>query len=156
MPLNVSSTCAHHQVVKIALHSLWSRAQVERGLSQPVHRTATYRCDDTRGCVMQFWPLDDEHMCSKHVEAYNKLIIKEVLCIKLVNYWDKKLYMFRTVPLSIIGSFSLYTQQWYISYTFVVCVVIYLCCVCSKKLLMMDRGTIRNMQNFIPKINLRN
>ena len=28
-----------------------------------------------------------------------------------------KLYMFRTVPLSII-SFSLYTQQWYMSYRF--------------------------------------
>ena len=24
--------------------------------------------------------------------------------------------MFRTVPLSIIGSFSLYTQQWYMSF----------------------------------------
>ena len=53
MPLHVSSTCAHHQEVKIALHSLWyhhtcrlpSRAQVEKGLSY------------------------DEHMCSKHVEA---------------------------------------------------------------------------------------
>ena len=65
MPLHVSSTCAHQQEVKIALHSLWyhhtyrwpSRAQVEIGLavlSQPVHQTATYRCDDTRGCVMQF------------------------------------------------------------------------------------------------------
>ena len=40
---------------KIALHSLW------------YHHT--YTCDDTRGCVMQFWPPDDEHMCSKHVEA---------------------------------------------------------------------------------------
>jgi len=29
-----------------------------------------------------------------------------------------KLYMFRTVPLSIIRSFSLYTQQWYLSYRF--------------------------------------
>ena len=29
-----------------------------------------------------------------------------------------KLYMFRTVPLSVIRSFSLYTQQWYISYKF--------------------------------------
>jgi len=37
-----------------------------------VHVTATYRCDDTRGCVMQFWPPDDEHMCSKHVAAWNK------------------------------------------------------------------------------------
>ena len=42
----------------------------------PVHGTATYRCDDTRGCIVQFWPPDDEHMCSKHVEALNKLIIK--------------------------------------------------------------------------------
>ena len=31
-------------------------------LSQPVHRTATYRCDDTKGCIVQFWPPDDEHM----------------------------------------------------------------------------------------------
>jgi len=29
-----------------------------------------------------------------------------------------KLYMFRTVPLSIIRSFSLYKQQWYMSYRF--------------------------------------
>ena len=76
MPLHVSSTCAHHQEFKIALHSLWyhhtyrwpSRAQV---------KTATYRCDDTRGCVVQFWPPDDNHICSKHVEAWNKLIVKQ-------------------------------------------------------------------------------
>jgi len=68
MPLHVLSTCANHQEVKIALHSLWYhhtyrwpfRAWVERGHSQPVHETATCRCDDTRGCVMQFWPPDDE------------------------------------------------------------------------------------------------
>ena len=41
MPLHVSSTCAHHQGVKIAL------------------------------------PPDDEHMCSKHVEEWNKLIVKQ-------------------------------------------------------------------------------
>jgi len=29
-----------------------------------------------------------------------------------------KLHMFRTVPLSIMRSFSLYTQQWYMSYRF--------------------------------------
>jgi len=29
-----------------------------------------------------------------------------------------KLYMFRTVPLPIIRSFSMYTQQWYMSYRF--------------------------------------
>jgi len=40
--------------------------------------------------------------------------------------------MFRTVPLSIIRSFSLYTANLY---------DIYHCCVCSEKLLMMDRRT---------------
>jgi len=33
---------------------------------------------------------------------------------------------------------------------------IYHCCVYSEKLLVMDRGTVRNMQIFIPRINLRN
>ena len=33
---------------------------------------------------------------------------------------------------------------------------IYHCCAYSEKLLMMDRRTVRNMQSFIPKINLRN
>jgi len=59
-----------------------------------------------------------------------------------------KLYMFRTVPLSIIRSFPLYIQQYYMSYTFA---DIYRCSVYSGKLLMMDRGTVRNMQNFTPK-----
>ena len=36
---------------------------------RPVHGTATYRSDDTRDCIVQFWPPDDEHLCSKHVEA---------------------------------------------------------------------------------------
>ena len=66
--------------------------------------------------------------------------------------------MFRTVPLSIIRSFSLYTQQWYMS----ACEQgqdgtdparklsanlydIYHCCVYSEKLLMMNRRTVRNM-----------
>ena len=31
--------------------------------------------------VMQFWPPDDdEHMCPKHVEAWNKLIVKQKFC----------------------------------------------------------------------------
>ena len=65
---------------KIVLYSHWyhhtyrwpSRAQV---LSQSVHGTATYRYD-TRDCIIQFWPPDDEHLCSKHEEAWNKFIIK--------------------------------------------------------------------------------
>ena len=62
MPLHVLSTRAHRQEAKIVLYSLWyhhayrwpSGAQVDRGLSQPVHRTATYWCDDTRDCIIQF------------------------------------------------------------------------------------------------------
>jgi len=42
--------------------------------------TGRHRCDETRCCVMQFWPPDDEHMCSKHVEAWNKLIVKQKFC----------------------------------------------------------------------------
>ena len=68
-----------------------------------------------------------------------------------------KLYMFQTIPLSIITSSSLYTQQWYMSYRFAdslwqlmnkLSVNRYdIChyCVYSEKLLMMDRGTFRNM-----------
>jgi len=64
--------------------------------------------------------------------------------------------MFRTVSLAIIGSFKLYTRQWYMSYSFEFrpdparklsanLYDIYRCCVCSEKLLMMDRGTVRNI-----------
>jgi len=50
MSLHVSNIRAHHQEVKIALHSLW------------YHHT--YRCDDTNFdlLMMSTW-------CSKHVEA---------------------------------------------------------------------------------------
>jgi len=61
--------CAYHQEVKIVLYSIWyhyncrwpSSAHIERRLvgfqpvlSQPVHRTATYKCDDTKCCIIQF------------------------------------------------------------------------------------------------------
>jgi len=58
MPLHVSSTCAHHQEVKIALRSLW------------YHQT--YR-----------WP-------SGARDGHIKLIVKQILFIKLVKYWDKR------------------------------------------------------------------
>jgi len=69
--------------------------------------------------------------------------------------------MFRTVPLSIIRSFSWYTKQWYMPYRVArklsaTLYDIYLCFVYREKLLMMDRGTARNMYSFILKINLRN
>ena len=56
--------CAHRQEVKTVLYSLWylhTYRWLPRAQVQPVHGMATYRCDDTRGCVIQFSP-DDEHM----------------------------------------------------------------------------------------------
>jgi len=76
--------------------------------------------------------------------------------------------MFQTVPLSIIRSSLLYTQQWHMLYRYAdslragagwncISVLIllascncnlydiYHCCVYSEKLLMMDRGTVRKM-----------
>jgi len=35
----------------------------------------------SQNCItLQFWPPDDEHMCSKHVEAWNKFIVKQKIC----------------------------------------------------------------------------
>jgi len=74
--------------------------------------------------------------------------------------------MFRIVSLSMIRSFSLYTQQWFMSYRFAESLRagsewnlfhpdparnlsaklydIYHCCVYSEKLLMMDRASFQN------------
>jgi len=47
------------------------------------------------------------------------LIIEPTRCTNFSKcYFGMKVYMFRTVPLSIIRRFSLYTQQWYMSYRF--------------------------------------
>jgi len=83
MPLHVSSTCAHHQENCITQPLVSSHLYVGVSctvLSQPMHETTTYKCDDTRCCVMQFWLPDDEHICSKHVAAWNKLIVKQKFC----------------------------------------------------------------------------
>ena len=84
--------------------------------------------------------------------------------------------MFRTVPLSIIRIFSLYTQQWCMSYRFAdslragsgqnsVLILLASCqqtcmtytiAVCTVKKSDDDRGTVRYMKSFIPKINSKN
>ena len=45
-----------HLSIILAINQLNAQiAQVERGLlSQPVHGTATYRCDDNRCCIIRF------------------------------------------------------------------------------------------------------
>ena len=68
--------------------------------------------------------------------------------------------MFRTVPLPIIRSSlaGLLTacEQDPARKLSANLYDIYHCCVYSEKLLMVDRGTVRNMWSFIPKISLRN
>ena len=78
MSLLYASTCFEHYVLIIRRLKLYYTASgiVTPVGGRPVHGTATYRCDDTRDCIIQFCPPNDQHMCSKHVEAYNKLIIK--------------------------------------------------------------------------------
>ena len=63
-----ASTCFEHHVLVVRRSKLYytvsgiitlcrwpSGAQVERGLvGMHSNRTATYRCDDTRGCIIQF------------------------------------------------------------------------------------------------------
>ena len=54
---------------------------------RPVHRLTEFsfnmctgqpltESDDTRCCINTIQPSDDEHICSKHVEDYNKHIVK--------------------------------------------------------------------------------
>jgi len=58
----------------------------------------------------------DVHVTVRRVKF---LIIKPTRCSNFSNLFLEWNYMFRTAPLSIIRSFSLYTQQWYMSYRFV-------------------------------------
>jgi len=60
MPLHVSSTmCSSSGGQNFIIQPLVSSHSVG---GRPVHRTAIYRCNDTRGCIIQFLPPDDEHM----------------------------------------------------------------------------------------------
>jgi len=87
MPLHVSSTCAHHH-------------------------DHTYRCDDTRGCFLQFWPPDDEHICSKHVEAWNKLIVKQTFC---ASSW---LITEINILICTVSKTSKYTRLFFVNFSF--------------------------------------
>jgi hypothetical protein len=67
-----------------------------------------------RSCDRASW-----HMWrSRDRASWQILIIKPNICTNFSNLFWTKLYMFRTAPLSINRSFSLYTQQWYMSYRF--------------------------------------
>ena len=65
--------CAHRQEVKIVLYGLCT-GRPPTGLMIP------------DGVQYNFDLLTMSTWCSKHVEAWNKLIVKQILCIKLGNY----------------------------------------------------------------------
>jgi len=50
----------HKYFIKTDSWSQWGTLRYRNALHW--NGTATYRCDDTRGCIIQFWPPDDEHM----------------------------------------------------------------------------------------------
>ena len=76
MPLHVSSTCPHRQEVKIVLYSLWYHHTETSEWSKitkitKITKIQFYKYEHivVKLLVVQFLPPDDEHMCSKHVEA---------------------------------------------------------------------------------------
>ena len=127
MPIHVSSTCVHHQDVKIALQSLWyhqtyrwpSRAQVERGLQSSLNlckRRPPIGLMIPGGFVMQFWPPDDEYVCSKHVEVWNKLIVKQKFCasswlITEIN-WVSQFCLLEAINDIELSSWSTFLYEW--------------------------------------------
>ena len=56
---------------------------------------------------MQFWPPDDEHMCSKHVEAWNETYCETNFVLQKVKYGDNLLYTF--CPNAVRQNVGLYT-----------------------------------------------
>ena len=63
-----ASTCFEHHVLKVRRSKLYYTAS---GIITPIGGRPVHRLrEDTRGCIVQFWPPDDEHMCSKRVEVW--------------------------------------------------------------------------------------
>ena len=73
MPLHVSSTCAHRQEVRIVLYSLWYHHTETSEWSKitKITKIQFYKYEHivAKFSIVQFLRPDDEHMCSKHVEA---------------------------------------------------------------------------------------
>jgi len=69
-------------------------------------------------------------------------LIKPTDALIFQNLFLSRNYMFRAVPLPIVRSFPLYIRHWYMLCKFD---DIYQCRMYSGKLLMIGRGTARNM-----------
>ena len=92
MPLHVSSTmysssggqnCIIQHLLSSHLYVVvlctgWEKKR--RFYSLPVNRTATYRCDDTRCCIIQFWPPDGEHIVLETCRGIELTYYKTRIC----------------------------------------------------------------------------
>ena len=101
-------------------HEAWNATYTASGINKPVsggllHKTATYRCDDTRCCIVQFWPPDDEHICSKHIQAWNKLTVKQKFCASSSHTKVQPIFMILVV---YVSTTVFITQSNYIGYMF--------------------------------------
>jgi len=107
----------------------WKIPMTQSGIKPATFRfVAQHTRPIMQSCNLTFrWPCI---VINSYNEANLDALISQI-------YFRIKLYIFQTVPLSIIRSFSLYSQQWYMSYRFAVYTV--------KKLLMKDRGTVWSM-----------
>jgi len=56
------------------------------------------------------------HQALNIIELITYILVIDAIILKFI--FGIKLYIFRTASLPIIRSFSLYTQQWYMSYKF--------------------------------------
>ena len=59
-----ASTCFEHHVLIVRRAKLYYTVSgiITPIGGRPVHGTATYKCNDTRGCIIQFLTPDDKHM----------------------------------------------------------------------------------------------
>jgi len=84
MPLHVSSTCAHHQEVEIALHSLWYH-QTETSEWYKITKIQFYKYDQTVvKFVSEFFGRDYYVLLS-----INMLCHVEVMFIQLLNLLER-------------------------------------------------------------------
>ena len=90
MPLHVSSTMfssSGGQKLYYTASAINTPVGGRPVLSQPVHRDGHLQSVMIpAGVYYNFDLLAMGTRCSKHVEARNKLIVKQIFCIKLVNY----------------------------------------------------------------------
>jgi len=84
MPLHVSSTCAHHQEVKIALHSLWYR-HTETSEWSKITKIQFYKYEQiVVKCMSEFFGCD---YCV--LLTINILWHVEVMFVQLLNLLER-------------------------------------------------------------------